>query len=390
MDKLIDHARAVHLTLIGVCAVVVVFASTGDTPREAREAIRALEQIQHLDIDAFSKSVTATLRQHLDRDGFSAGLKRVSEATGVPIELTNVEFDETAGVKDLATAIKSKTLLELREYLTKDHPVTVEMPDAPALFAILTTALPQFKPVLERNANTYRLRWYIGANRPQDGRQLHLDWPDEDPQQRSFGIRHFEQLRAPAVARAQVESLSINQWVTSQLLVRDPLATVQPFWPELKDQRLDLAILSLRVLESRESGTLELLGVKVPARLAALAGSMACLLLMLYLATQLTQLTKLLMATDSTFDLPWFAMYGDRLSSALAYASVTAAPLLSVCFLVYRTFNVADVGSWASTATLVGIVITSVMLVRAMRRSRALATRLFTVGDAVPQDDKSK
>ncbi|MBK8568495.1 MAG: hypothetical protein IPN81_00135 [Nitrosomonadales bacterium] len=147
MDKLIDHARAVHLTLIGVCAVVVVFASTGDTPREAREAIRALEQIQHLDIDAFSKSVTATLRQHLDRDGFSAGLKRVSEATGVPIELTNVEFDETAGVKDLATAIKSKTLLELREYLTKDHPVTVEMPDAPALFAILTTALPQFKPV---------------------------------------------------------------------------------------------------------------------------------------------------------------------------------------------------------------------------------------------------
>ncbi len=370
MEKLLEHARMVHLTLIAVCAAIIGFAAAGSPSHETFNAIQALERLKALKVELLATSIRQKLDQQLDKDGFTEALQELSTELGARIENRNFDFGEMDEAKELRTSLDGH-LSGLQQYLAEPHPITVAKPDTRELFSILTSILPKFKKLLVENSDTFRLSFFTFSNRPEQGWHFWLFFPAREPRDRALGIDDSEQLPTPQISKVQLDDLSVRNWLQSQLLDEQPLRALQPFWPDIKDQGVDAALLSLQLLQSREDEKLELLGLKVQGRLARLTGATCCLVLALYLLIHVKQL-QLRMKQGSKIqeDFPWFAVYKDRLSSLLMYTSVTVVPIFSVGLLLLRSERNSSFATWFSLGEFVCIVAVTVVLAIAVHSLR--------------------
>jgi hypothetical protein len=374
MEKLLEYARTVQITLVAICAAVIGLVSAGVGNHEPNDAVRALEQVKRLNPDLLAGLVHKGAEKVIEESGINIGIQQLAKRTGLPLSISHFYFDEIDEVITLKEKLKNDTLAGLQKYLSEAHPITMALPNKDEFIQILETQLQRqdYRKIIVDNAESFKLNFSTAVNRPELGWMFSLNWPDPDATQRSFNIGRFENLPAPRTTRVQIANLSIKGWINDQLLETDPFGPTKTFWPELKDQRLDAALLSLQLLAAHADDKFEILGLKVKAQFGLVVAPLACLCLMLYLLSQLIQIHALQLKgsqVDSNF--PWFAFYPDRLSTALAYSSITAAPLAAVGFLLLQTFRTADLASWISLFVYAGMIMTSAGLVRTLYSARA-------------------
>ena|SRR5437660_6316085 len=371
MDKLLEHARLVHLTLITLCCALVVFVAAGTTFRETSIAIRSLEALRDIDTSEFERSIAQAVKSGQDKSGFSDRLRSFSEQSGIRIAPWHFKYGEDGNVWIVKDRIKNATLSQLQLYLNSDPKIEVATSDVDSLLSILASELPKYRAILTAHPDSFRLRFFSPSNRPDW--TLRLSWPANNLEYPG-NTESYEDLPTPRTHLTQLGTLSIRGLLVSQLQTSDPLAQLALWWPQLKDQPIDKALLYLKLIQAGEDEKLDVLGIKVRAQQSALAGSTAIALLMLYLLAQIRQVADLArggVKIDSTA--PWFALYRDRLSSLCAYLSITVLPLAALTFVQIMTFDRVTGKFWIATVPFLIVVACSLNLAKSLRAARSLS-----------------
>lgn len=398
MEESLKSARLTYLTLLAVCATVLLFGFSPSKTPVYQAAIGELETLASIDNTAMQSALAQAVNKELADFDFTSKFREHLDNYVHGKARPGIDLSPAAIVPYYTEPFPSDaSLAEIEAYFLADPAMYVFKPDQDAWNQAVQKSLRNiYQQVNRTDARSFVIGsldmkdpdvlWKIsnlgvvalGRGKPIDAQAtLTIHWNyhyDADPQTTLVRGR-FE----------PVSSTSFSSWLDEQESLRDlrvrqnshdlVFPSLRPVWDQVRASTIDAAIAVMGQNIAASKKHITVLGLNVSEDVVSLVAPLAILSLVVYLLTHLKHIWQIREGKIAILrSYPWMALFPETLARLLTLVTLLLLPTSANAVILLRVWDIHSPLAWIG----LGCFLLSLLVEAAVLKKLAMLQREIT------------